>query len=132
MTFARIDGREAWTGLSAEQQAAIGAAAIEMVATWVGIDAHALEDETPGPLARAFEAADCRCSDALQEAVTAALPSLEDDGDTDRPLPSILGEVCERCGCSQFDACAEGCGWAKPGLCSACEDRTEWDQEKRW
>lgn len=120
MSFVRIDGTEAWHRLTAGQQASIGAAAIEMVAAWIGIDAHANDDEKATPLSRAFESADIHCPSALQDTVTTAVPALDDDGETDRPLPSILGEVCERCGCSQFDACAEGCGWARPGLCTGC------------
>lgn len=27
---------------------------------------------------------------------------------------------CEGCGCSHSLACEEGCGWARPGLCTAC------------
>lgn len=27
---------------------------------------------------------------------------------------------CRVCGCHETDACERGCGWAEPGLCTAC------------
>ncbi len=35
------------------------------------------------------------------------------------------GRICKTCGCSEYDACidevtGQPCGWAKPGLCTAC------------
>lgn len=30
--------------------------------------------------------------------------------------------VCERCACSELDACGTGCWWKRPGLCSSCPD----------
>lgn len=27
---------------------------------------------------------------------------------------------CRACGCSQYDACEDGCDWAGEGLCTAC------------
>lgn len=35
--------------------------------------------------------------------------------------PVLMGDrVCRQCGCTDFDACDEGCDWAKEDLCSAC------------
>lgn len=32
----------------------------------------------------------------------------------------MLEECCERCGCSEMDACAGGCAWVRRGLCTSC------------
>jgi hypothetical protein len=41
---------------------------------------------------------------------------------------------CSVCGCTDDDACEDGCWWVKPNLCSACEDKQkpglDADQEK--
>lgn len=40
--------------------------------------------------------------------------------------------TCERCGCSELNACAlegdvaDSCSWVRPGLCSACVTPEEW------
>lgn len=43
-------------------------------------------------------------------------------------------EVCNQCGCTEFDACLDAglvpCGWAAPGLCSACANQPPTDGEK--
>lgn len=31
-------------------------------------------------------------------------------------------QICRECGCTESHACADGCGWAEPGLCDNCED----------
>ena len=28
---------------------------------------------------------------------------------------------CRICGCSEFEPCPIGCGWAEPGLCDVCD-----------
>lgn len=36
-------------------------------------------------------------------------------------VPVLVGDqVCLKCGCTEFDACDEGCGWVEEDLCSAC------------
>jgi hypothetical protein len=30
---------------------------------------------------------------------------------------------CRVCGCSWYKACAGGCYWVEPGLCSCCDDK---------
>jgi hypothetical protein len=32
---------------------------------------------------------------------------------------------CRVCGCSELDACEDGCGWAAEDLCTACIEKTE-------
>jgi hypothetical protein len=41
-----------------------------------------------------------------------------------------LGLHCERCGCTELDACVDpktgaACAWARPGLCTACLTKEE-------
>ena len=36
----------------------------------------------------------------------------------------VSRRVCEGCGCTEFNACPNGCHWAKDDLCSRCADRT--------
>lgn len=31
-------------------------------------------------------------------------------------------EPCRICGCWELEACDGGCGWAEPGLCTACAE----------
>ena len=109
----RIDGAAEWAKLPPDVQARIGAGAIELIATWVGLDATA--DDVHGsvtPATRAFEAADVHCSDQLLEAVSEVVPAIGPD----RPLlPASLGEVCAQCGRHHEERCGEGCPWISPG-----------------
>jgi hypothetical protein len=39
-----------------------------------------------------------------------------------RTIERLRGRpVCRGCGCTDHAACAGGCWWAEPDLCSACE-----------
>lgn len=38
------------------------------------------------------------------------------------PGAPFLMQICRTCGCTQDDACAGGCWWAEPDLCSSCVD----------
>ncbi|QDI79009.1 hypothetical protein E8E01_00365 [Methylorubrum populi] len=46
-------------------------------------------------------------------------------------LPAELGPVCRKCGCSEDDACAGGCGWedARQIRCTACASRPSYDRD---
>jgi hypothetical protein len=59
---------------------------------------------------------------AVQDAIIEKVPALGDDA-LPMPIPSLLGAVCRRCGCTQEDACEGGCGWEEADLCSACISR---------
>ena len=116
----RIDGAAEWAKLSPDVQSTIGAAAIELMAAWVGLDAVVGTDDEPAtPATRAFEAADAHCSDQLLEAVSEAVPAI----DPDRPLlPASLGEVCPQCGRHHDERHGEGCPWSSPGDTAAGDD----------
>lgn len=76
-TVPTLDGREAWATLPPERQAAIGAAALELVLCWVGLDAEPAHPATERT--RLFEAAESHLSEFLLDAVVAAIPTLDAD-----------------------------------------------------
>lgn len=116
-TLTRIDGTTEWAKLPADTQAAIGAAAIEIAAAWVGLNAESLDDSRATSVTRAFEAADRHCYDLLVELVAEAVPAIDPD---DPPLPASIGPFCRGCGCTEAAACSPPCHWVEPDLCSAC------------
>jgi hypothetical protein len=115
MAIPRFDGAAAWAMLSKPEKDEIGAAAIELVIASKA--AFATEDLDP-ITHRASRAAGEKIVNLLDDAVATAL--------TDRmafkepPVPSLVGDICERCGCTQEDACDGGCAWERPGLCTLC------------
>ena len=113
-----LDGAVTWANLSPDVQSAIDAAALDLIAAWVGLDAATDDDLGTTPASRAFEAVDSLCSDRLLEVVTASVSSLDPD---QPPLPASLGQVCHGCGCSERDSYdLEDRVWLPSGLCSAC------------
>ncbi|CAA0130184.1 Uncharacterised protein [Starkeya nomas] len=127
----RIEGSAAWALLSPEQQADIGAIAIELVAAWACDDqlneaaqsgdglAHEITDLSEA-YARAAGFCDAEMISALQDAVVDALPrEIFFEGAVAR-IPSRLGPICRCCGCSASDACWGGCNWTEDDLCSSC------------
>jgi hypothetical protein len=135
--FARFDGAAVWAGLSEEARAAIGAAALELVAGGFALEV-AWEQAQLGigcrpALMRAAEASVTACEDVIKIAFVDAVPRATlVDADNNPRIPSLLGGICRACGCSQQDACRDpgseigntrfrgGCGWAAPDLCTAC------------
>lgn len=117
----RFDGAAIWHSLTREQMDAIGTAALELVS------AHfCMEQSSDGlpyqtPESRAADAAVDAADQALHVAFVEAVLQCElTDGEDRLKIPSIVGPICLVCGCTQNDACAEGCGWAKPDLCTSC------------
>lgn len=124
--LARFDGSAAWGRLPAEQQLAIGATALEIVMAWAVQEALAgpIRHLPDGPVDRAYYRAVESGGDALLDllrdmASDAAGIRAERDAVA---LPVLLGRICRRCGCSDLDACDEGCGWAAVDLCTACTE----------
>lgn len=121
----RFDGGAVWAALSPAQRDEIGPLALEMAAArYALICADDFECPFATPAARAAEAADARLDLLFHEAIAMVVPEREftcEDG-TAR-LPVMLGPVCRSCGCTDHDACPEGCEWAGAELCSACADR---------
>lgn len=124
----RFDGSAAWTALSDDQQAEIGAIALEFVvnangeAAYFGCD-PCFHGEGADGKNRPFIAGESLLMELLMQAAQDALadrvPALNDDA-LPVPIPSLLGAVCRACGCSEQDACATGCRWVEDDLCSSC------------
>jgi len=121
----RFDGAAAWAALTPEQQAEIGAIALEFVVNMHGEDAYFSGLEAK-PEARPFIAGQPLLTDklmtAVQDAIGDQVPALFDD-ELRIPIPSLLGGVCRICLCSDDDACPEGCSWSEPDLCTACVEQ---------
>lgn len=113
--IARFDGAAAWAALTPDNRDEIGAMALELVAGWLASDGAPLT-----PVSRASEEALSRITSGLVDRATDML-TLDTfmDGERGR-VPSLLGQVCRRCGCSERDACPDGCAWASENLCTAC------------
>lgn len=79
----RLDGHEAWSTLSPETQAAIGAAAIELVCCWVGLDAEPADHATPR--VRILEASETALTDTLVRAIVQGVPEIDAE---QVPLPA--------------------------------------------
>lgn len=121
-TLPRFHGSVAWTGLSAEQQAKIGALALELVAAWACSDEVNENSELPQAYARSAGFCDAELISALQDSVVDALPrDVFYEGELAR-IPSHLGPICRVCGCTEHDGCACGCGWAAHDLCTSCAE----------
>lgn len=117
---ASFDGTVAWASLDPRKQAEIGAAALEAA---VG---RAISEHAGGAAARAGYEAERLALEALQEAAL-GVGGLHDGQWIDRSqdhdqfrLPTAIGPVCEACGCSEDDACEDGCGWHSDTICTAC------------
>ncbi|KTS34214.1 hypothetical protein NS228_05325 [Methylobacterium indicum] len=115
-----FDGATVWSTLSPEQQERIGAVALELA---VG---RAIAEHAPDPACRAGMEAERIALHCLQDAVlgVGGLPDrqwIDPAGDRERyRIPSVVGSVCQACGCSQEDPCDEGCGWHDAVTCTAC------------
>lgn len=112
----RFDGSKAWAELTPNEQAAVGAAALELLVAWTGYSFA--EDQVR---VRAYEASESVITGKLYAAAGRVLP----DDDVEPPVPALLGQLCRQCGCSQLDACWPSCSWAKEDLCSACAEREQ-------
>ncbi len=116
----RFDGAAHWAKLSPEAQAEIGAIALELVVSWNCQEGYGRYFEET-PLNRAGAAADELLIRELQSTFVEHIErSAIENADGEPLLPSRLGPVCRRCGCSELDACQPSCSWAEPDLCSAC------------
>lgn len=121
-TLPRFDGAAAWTQLPPEEQAKIGALALELIAAWACNDEVNETADLPEAYARAAGFCDAELISALQDTVVDALPrDAFFEGDLAR-IPSHLGPICRVCGCTQHDGCECGCGWAADDLCTSCAD----------
>lgn len=92
----RIDGEAVWHTLTLAQQAAIGSAALDLVAARVGYDAaQVATGKQQHAIDRAFALTRALCLDRLVEQVAETVPVIDPDRP---PLPLIAGEPCSGCG----------------------------------
>lgn len=106
----RFDGKAAWGDLTDEQQAEIGAIALELVVAWNGQDAYEEAEKR-----RPFKEAEGLLLDALHRAVEDTIPQVI--AAEPLPFPSHLGPVCRRCGVSDLP---DPNDWAEDDLCGVC------------
>lgn len=120
MTLERFDGAAAWGELDPDQQADIGAAALELVAAW-NLQERVFEDPLDARYAKLGEIADAVVIARMMEAFVDAVgrEALEAADGSPR-VPDLLGPICRVCGCTERNACEGGCGWAEDDLCTAC------------
>ncbi|MBE7198371.1 MAG: hypothetical protein INR70_11290 [Parafilimonas terrae] len=117
----RFDGADAWSKLPGDVRAEIGALALELAAA-MSLQHRCSQDDLPEIYHRTCDAALVELTRDLEALAAVALPTgafEASDGRMPR-IPSLLGGVCRVCGCSQNDACGNGCGWAAEDLCTAC------------
>lgn len=132
MATERFNGAQAWAKLTSEQQAEIGAILLELIVCQNGEDAH----EDDGRLGPTFEGGYPHIDQLLMDAVSDALHSRMPEvlNDYHVPVPSLIGPLCRACGCSEYNPCPEGCGWAEPDLCTSCaataSDATDCHQQR--
>jgi hypothetical protein len=110
----RFDGAAAWKQLSPDQQARIGAAALEYVCALQGIGLDDAQRRRP------FEAAARLALGEMCDGVRMRPIVLSAGPDAPMPLPSLVGRVCRACGCSDDDSCGGSCHWAERDLCNVC------------
>lgn len=124
----RFDGQAAWAALSPEQQAEIGALALEYIIAEAAMGTAAQDCDAwgnPTPLARACIMAELSVGKMLADTAVLAIAPIVPfllDASLPVPIPSLLGPVCRACGCSTDDPCEGGCGWAEEDLCTACAE----------
>ena len=111
----RFDGAAVWDTLSYAEQQEFGRAALELCAARYGAEvAEDIAEEV------VFGQAEWGVTEHLDELAAAILYGAL--GDEPPGLPTLLGAVCRRCGCSEHAACFPPCGWAEPNLCTSCAD----------
>ncbi|MCJ2040833.1 hypothetical protein MKK55_18035 [Methylobacterium sp. J-059] len=125
----RFDSTAAWASLTRDQQELVGRAALDLVV------ARGIAEHAPDPASRAGYEAERLALGALLETVLDA--NILEDHHWVEPaqhgsdftevfrLPEVIGPVCHACGCSQEDACGDGCGWATEMICTACHGKAE-------
>jgi hypothetical protein len=120
----RFDGAAWWRTIPADERDQLGAVLVEwgfatLACEAIGDAQLVLEGVVP----RAMAAASTQLELALLGALGNFLPeSVYGEGVelSQLPIPSLIGRVCRKCGCSDHDGCGMGCSWVEADLCSAC------------
>jgi len=116
--IARFDGAAVWSKLGPAQRATIGIIALELV---IANKTACTTDRSEPIRHRAAAAAGALLVGELDRAVSDAVAGKADFSCD--PVPSLVGDICQKCGCTELDACEGGCSWLSPGRCSACAGR---------
>ena len=121
----RFNGAAIWSQLSPEQQAAFGAAALELAIARYGVEVARGQREE-----RLFLAAEEGVQVALDQRaeqhvfIDGVVSPRKVPG-----IPSLLGPICRQCGCTNHDAPGQDRGdsdsWAEPDLCRPCAADTQ-------
>ena len=110
----RFSGLDLVEQLVPDDLVAIVALAVEWV--YADVVTEAVGQAPAGPAYRAVAAASHVLLDRLRREIAQHLLV-----EPTAPLvPSLLGQVCVKCGCSDEDACVPPCSWAAPNICSSC------------
>jgi hypothetical protein len=78
---------------------------------------NALRPEERMPLAGQIDEAHVQCDNCLLVVTKAELAA------RGYACPGCGERVCVVCGCTDSNACADGCAWSEPGVCSTHEGR---------
>jgi len=115
----RFNPRTTWDALDADQQRAIGEAALLL---HVSTEGQGFPWEKPDPSPERLKA-DRRWAHAEQVAWNLLTETIPADADLypDGPDLSAMDiRACRVCGCTDDSACPDGCSWIEDDLCSAC------------
>lgn len=133
----RFDGLALWRTIPVEVREQLGAVMIEWGFATLACEAIADAGMEPadGIIPRAMAAASTQLELALLGALGEHLPAVvysEGDQVNRLPIPSLIGQVCHVCGCTDQDGCGMGCSWVGPDLCSACVEPTPTPVRSPW
>lgn len=114
----RFDGADAWERLTDAERRIIGKHALEAVVAHLG-EQNCKELSRDGwPYRDAFSAANGGLFQLGVEILSFRVPSVF-AGDV-YPVPSLVGNVCRECGCTEVSAGEQLRSWVEEDLCSAC------------
>ena len=121
----RLGGAVIWDRLTPEQQAGLGACAIELAVARFGVEVA--RDQREEHLFLAAEEGVLTALDQRAEQhvfIDGVVSPRKVPG-----IPSLLGPICRQCGCTNHDAPGQDRGdsdsWAEPDLCRPCAADTQ-------
>ncbi|WP_158811223.1 hypothetical protein [Beijerinckia sp. L45] len=118
----RWDSAAIAAALTPEQRLDLSVAALDLVAAWSCTEVdHLRTDGVISPISRAGHEAANQATEQLLDAFVAMVPRDDMLAPNGQPrIPQNLGLVCERCGCTENDACEDGCSWVTDCVCRSC------------
>ncbi|MCK2057222.1 hypothetical protein [Methylobacterium sp. 37f] len=121
----RLDVGALWATLPDEDKAMIGELALGMLCS--GHTAGIADSEYDSIAARAATAAAFSFEEWMARAEMPATVESAIRDDLGFRIAEVLGPICRGCGCSDSDACEDGCAWADEAqtTCTACVAKAE-------